>query len=138
MKMKSLLFRIHTTFSNYIPYPHLNQNRSPQTTDWSPNLQRTWPHWPRTQNANGYQQQHTKLNLFIVKIQKEKDQEEEIVEAVLNQVGTRVIPQIKKVWTLKRERERDRDREREWEKGKAGKIIVILGVFSLYLKLILF
>lgn len=54
-----------------------------------------------------------KLNLFIIKKQKEKKQEEEIEEAVLNQVGTRVIPQIKK-YGLWRERE-------EREKGKAGK-----------------
>lgn len=45
-----------------------------------------------------------KLNLFIIKKQKEKKQEEEIEEAVLNQVGTRVIPQIKK-YGLWRERE---------------------------------
>jgi len=62
------------------------------------------------------------------------------VEAVLNQVGTRVIPQIKKVWTLERERQRERqtETERELEKGKAGKIIVIVGVFSLYLKLVFY
>ena len=74
MKMKFLLFRTNTIFSSYIPFQHMKQNQSLRSTDWNPNLQRTWQHWPRIQNANGYQRQHTKLNLFIITKQNEKEQ----------------------------------------------------------------